>query len=185
MSERLHIIMPCARPWNIPVIAPAFLGLRSFAGEPVSHPFELRWHILLQGPEPDPKGVNKVNEALAMIRDGWFATWSDDTVHDPRIFQRLGEAIAQNPNAVAVVFSECRPGGGVLHAAPGEMLPCHVDGSQVIMRRDFLGDARMDYAQYKDQADGYLLKQLHDRAPKQFVFVDEVLVYYNRLEGAP
>ncbi len=61
MAERMHVIMSCSRPDNIPIIAPTYLKMSP-------HPFELRWHICQQGPEPDPKGIAKNNEMLDMIR---------------------------------------------------------------------------------------------------------------------
>ena len=57
MADRLHILMPCAKPQNIPAIAPSVLQCEG-------HAFELRWHLMQQGQEKDEKGFRKINEAL-------------------------------------------------------------------------------------------------------------------------
>ena len=94
MAIRLHILTPLTRPWHLPRIAHYLFG-----GETEAHPFEVRWHICQQGPEPDPGGVNKINECLDMIKDGWFVTWCDDTVHNPATLRRLSEVIEGQPLA--------------------------------------------------------------------------------------
>lgn len=177
-ATRLHIIMPCNRPWNIPKLAPAYLERM----EP--HPFEVRWHIMLQGPDPDPKGCSKTNEAVDMIRDGWLIMLADDTDQHPALFRRLGEVIGQNPEARAVVFSQHRAAGGrfTLTAGPQHMTPCHVCGSQVVWNREFLGDHRYHYELHGGTCDGVLVKTLFDMHPDRFVFVNEPLVRFGSLE---
>jgi hypothetical protein len=176
-APRLHIIMACARPWNIPRLAPAYLERME------AHPFEVRWHILLQGPEPDPKGVAKTNEALDQIRDGWVLTLADDTDQHPSLFRRLGEVIATHPQAGAVVFSQDRHRGRhILRPTPATMGPCHVCGGQVAWERQFLGDVRFDWDQHGGCADGHVIQRLHQAHPDRFVFVDEVLMRFGSLE---
>lgn len=177
MAERLHIIMPSNRPWNIARLSEAYLEKM----EP--HPFELRWHIMLQGPEPDPKGTRKTNEAIDFIPNGWLMMLADDTDQHPALFRRLGEVVAKNPDAGAVVFSQDRYRGKfTLHAHPNNMTPCHVCGSQVVWNREFLGSHRYEYEKYGGTCDGELIKKVFDLHPERFVFVDEVLIRFGSLE---
>lgn len=176
-ATRLHILMSCVRPQNIPKISEYIL-------ECDPHPFEIRWHILQQGPDPDPKGIRKVNEELDRIKDGWFWTASDDAQHSKSLFRRLGETIAANPECGVVVFSERRDHkeGPILHAHADNMRPCCVDGTQPIFRRDLIGDHRFDFDQYGDQCDGRFIQLIHQQHPDKFVFVDEVLMNFNSLQ---
>jgi len=178
MSERFHILMPCAKPWNIPRLAHGIL-------EADPHPFELRWHIMQQGPEPDPKGLRKINEALGWISDGWFWTPSDDSIHSPRLFRRVGELMASRQDAVGIVFSEQRGPEEqykILYASREEMLPCHVDGSQCVWRRDAIGELRYDFDAHAEQADGVFAQQMAERYGERILYADEVLCRFNSLE---
>lgn len=176
-APRLHIIMPSNRPWNIPKLAPRYLEKMR------PHGFELRWHILLQGPEPDPKGCNKINEAIDDIRSGWFMTLADDTDQHLSLFARLFDITQKNPDAGAVVFGQVRYGGRwTLKAEPASMRPCHVCGGQVAWNREFFGDHRFDYEHHGGCADGVLIQHLHQLHPERFVFVPETLTKFGSLE---
>ncbi len=176
MAERLHIIMPSCKPHHLPRI------VRRLYREMEQHPFELRWHLMIQGPEPDPKGMVKVDEGIELVRSGWVWTPSDDALHSPALFRRLAEVARQHPHAGAIVFSEHRPDGSILRARPAEMNPCRVDGSQVFWRREFIGRERHDFHRVGMAADGEFIRRLHERSPEGFVFVDEVLLDFNSLE---
>ena len=175
MSDRFYVVMPTSRPWNIPRIAHRWLS------EMEPHPFEIRWWVMVQGPEPDPKGVNKSNEALRLIKDGWVMAASDDTVHEPALLRRLGEVVKDNPNIKAIVVSERRPGDNVLHAHPDNMRKCHVDGQQVIWRGDFINNQQFDYGGFGPAADGDLIERMWAHDKGAFFFLDEVLVNFNSL----
>lgn len=179
-APRLHVLMACSRPQNIPLLVNAYL-------EQEPHPFEVRWHILRQGPEPDPKGIRKVNEMLDLLPGGWFMTVSDDTAQAPSLYRRLGEVIQSVPNAGAVVFSQVRKRGGwIQHAAPENMAPYRVCGGQVIWRRDFVGDKRFDFETHGDTCDGVFIQEMFQAHPEGFVFHDEPLMYFGSLEpGSP
>lgn len=197
MADRLHVIMACCRPQNIPRLAAYYL--REMEG----HRFELRWHILLQGPEPDPKGCRKLNEALHDIASGnpadpWIFHPSDDAIHSVKLFRRLGEVTEDNPKAKAVVFSEHRRDcpwteghwelmsadwlrSECLVAHPHNMKPCHVDGSQLFYRRNFIGFNRFDCQNDTHIADGKFIEALYRSEPDSFLFVDEPLLRFNNL----
>jgi hypothetical protein len=176
-APRLHIVMPCSRPENIPQLAAAYLK------EMEPHPWEVRWHIMLQGPEYDPKGTAKVNEGIDDVRGGWLMLISDDTDQHPALFRRLSETIEANPHAGAVVFNQDRHAGrSILLAKPQNMTPCYVCGGQVAWKRDFLGTNRYDYAKHGGTCDGELIRFMYRQAPESFVFVNETLTRFGSLE---
>lgn len=175
-APRLHLIMPCARPKNIVKLAPRYLEKM----EP--HPFELRWYIFLQGPEPDPKGSRKVNEAIDQITNGWLMTVADDTDQHPALFRRLHEVIVDNPNAGAIVFSQDRRNGRhVIKAAPENLRPCHCCGGQIVWNREFLGSHRFP-PEHGGCADAALITTMYGNHPDRFVFVPETLTKFGSLE---
>ncbi len=179
MQTELHIVMPSAKPQNIPAIAPSILQAEGCS-------LAIRWHILLQGADPDEKGFSKINTCLSYLpSDSWFWTPSDDSIHHPHFFRRLGEIIAANPECRAVVFSEERgpsENSRVLRAAPENMKPGAVDGSQCAWHRGFVGDQRYDWSGKGQDADGCFAQALYERDPKVFVFCDEILTRFNLLE---
>lgn len=174
MSERLHIITPMSRPWHLSRIA------WNYFGEMEPHPWEIRWYVFGQGPEPDFKGQNKNNEAINQIKDGWLYMWSDDATQHPSLFRRLSEVVSGHPDAGAIVFSEERP-GHILHASKDTVKPCHICGSMICYKREFLGDNRYDTPAHGDQADGHLAEKLYNEHPEKWVFVDEILLKFNSL----
>lgn len=175
MAERLHIIMPCMRFEHLARIA------HNFFVEMKPHPFELRWHIMAQGPEPDPYGNNKANEGIEMVRDGWLVTWSDDTIHQIDLFKRFGEVLAENPNSGVVVFGESRPDNCLLKPCPENVRPCRIDGQQLFWKREFLGDERLNYLDHGNQHDGYLAQKMYEKDPSRWVFVEDYLIRFNAL----
>ncbi len=171
---RFHVIMPCARPENIPSLAKNYL-------HQVNHPFEVRWHILLQGPDEDPKGIRKCNECLDFIEDGWFATIADDTAQNPSLLTRLGKAIVENPNAGAFVF--CLQGRkSSIKATPENAATDMIGGAQIILSREFIGENRYDWETYRERCDVKFVTMLFKAHPERFVFINDFSMQMNDME---
>ncbi len=179
--------MACVRPQNLPLITQNLLIDQS------AHPFEVRFHILLQGPEPDPKGALKLNEMMAMIDRGWIHTPSDDTLQQPGLFSRLAKAIVDNPLAKVIIFSERRRSGPcpwtggpwatephVLIAAPGNIKRCFIDGSQAFYHASIKPIYPVDES--PDEPDGLLLERLWEQNPKWFAFVPDFFIEWGVLD---
>ena len=175
---RFYIVMPMSRPWNLAAI----FDFYSHKLEP--HPFEIRWLIGQQCAEPDPKGAYKCNEMIGLVPDGaWFSTVADDTLAHPSLLRRIGEIIHSRQDLGAIIFSGVRDGEGeMLHAAPENMFPCKVCGSQVIWNKSFLGATRGDFNSHGSHCDGHLISDMYQAHPEKFLLVDEPLTYFNSLE---
>lgn len=183
MIERFHVIMPFSRPQLIEPVMDFWLRMLD------PHPFELRLYVFVQGPEPDPYGVRKINEGLNLLRadyrPGWLYTANDDTVHSPGLLAAVAADYALRPDAGAIVFSEIRPkrdpAGEFLLAAPENMRRSHVDGQQIVWRTDFIRYELLDFAAFGPQVDGGMVEKLFARSPQRFVFDPRPLVNFNSL----
>jgi hypothetical protein len=179
MIPRLHLLMPCAYPDRLNAILPSYTTAME------KHGWELRVHLLIQGPDPDPKGILKVNEALDEIRGygGWFMTPSDDTIQHPALFRRLFEELEKNPDAVAmVVGQERRDGLGNLWASPDQVRIGRIDGCQVCWNRDWIRSERYEWEKFGCYCDGEFAVRMFARAPQRFVFINEMLTRHNSLQ---
>ena len=174
-AERLHIILPTAYYTNLAVVLPFFLQ------DMEPHPYELRIHLMAQGPEPDDKGLKKTNEAVEMIKDGWLFMWADDTIPHPALFRRLHEITEKRPYLGAVCFATRRElrdrvSRDILLDL-GSML---IQGGQVAWKREWLADSRYD-ANQGGVCDLLLaIKKLRTDPAKVFIS-DEVLTTFNSL----
>lgn len=176
-SPRLHLITPCCRPENL---APM---MHRYLEEMDPHPFELRWHILVQGPEPDRYGCNKANECLdTLIEDGWIMFLSDDVLHDKSLFRRAAEIMTAHPQALALVFWGYERGKP--YPNPPKPNICNNIG-QCIFDRAFFGTQRFDLAKYGNNTDIVIVNRLYATAPEAFYLHDrsELLIEYNNLPG--
>lgn len=179
--------MACIRPANLPQIT------KNLLIDQLPHPFEVRFHILLQGPMPDPKGAKKLNEMMKMIDRGFIWTPSDDTLQHPGLFARLGKAVSDNPNATVIVFSERRHSGPcpwtggpwpsephVLIAAPGNVKRCYIDGSQAFYHASVR--PYYDVERSPGEPDGILLETLYAKDPNQFAFIPDFFIEWGVLD---
>lgn len=176
MSDRFHIVTPVSRPQNLSRI------LDFYVSKMEPHPFEVRIHLAVQGPEPDPKGCHKVNEIIDMIKDGWVITVSDDTLQHPALFRRVAEIQTQTPSVGAIVFGQLRGPNCEFHSGPDKVHPCLICGGQIVYQRWILGNERFDCGALLEQSDGYLIEKLYQAKPEAFVFSRELLMKFNSLD---
>lgn len=174
MADRLHLITPCCRAKNFVRMAEHYLCNMS------PHPWELRWHVLVQGPEPDPYGCNKANECLDQISGGWILFLSDDVLHDKSLFRRAHEIISGNPDCRAIVFWGYERGKP--YKNPPKSNICNNIG-QVFFQREFFGDERFNLATYGNNTDVVIVNNLYAKKPEAFILNDrkEMLIEYNNL----
>lgn len=147
------------------------------------HGWEVRWWLGIQNKEIDPCGVRKQNEALDTITDmdAWIYTFAADSILHPSFLRRTYEVIANNESVRAVIVNQRRSQfGGFLIAAPEYMIPCHVSGDNVLIRRDLYADKRWSWDMYGGTCDGHMIQQLYQDHPEAFLFLQEELSWFNR-----
>ena len=199
----LHVITPCSRPENLPVLASSMVAGNVY--------FKLHWWVV-----PDPilndvvsagctfaygelhlcklpkkkqldcvAGKAQVNHALDLIQarptaEEWVWVLDDDNVAHPDFFRSLRTATLDD-DVKAVAFAQLSKSGGVRAVAPTAMKECSVDQAQFVLRRDLIGDARY---LLKYTADGEFAERLHWRDPAAWQFCNEPVTYYNWLKPA-
>ena len=145
------------------------------------HPYELRIHIMAQGPERDDKGTDKTNEGIQMIQDGWLFMNADDAIPYPACFRRLAEITKANPHIGAVVFGcrrELRADG--CRDTVTNLANMLIQGGQVAWKREWLGEWRYDNA-HRGGCDPKLAMLKLRSDPSKVFMCDECLTTFNSL----
>lgn len=146
--------------------------------------------------EPSAAGfhpvLHKVNTALDWIGDhaNHAATWCFFGADDDLVPKSFGLRLqgAADAEARAIVTSCARGQRAVLSgyptwpliAAPGNMVPCAVTGSQVTVRYDAFAGLRF---RPHMQGDGEMIGWLHAKMPGAFRYLPDYYVPFNALEG--
>jgi len=184
--------------------------------EPVKNLADVRWTTVFDAPGPAWKYTPSVLDSASKIRidmaiyhgprirfgihqknlgfdladdRAYCVILDDDNVIHPKFFRRMTEIIRQNPVKRAFICSQQRWDMCSLRAAADMMLPCSVDNTMCLVQKSLIGARRHDPAKAGIE-DFHYIRGILDSAPEEFVFVDEMLAYYNYLNvekgvGAP
>ena len=135
-------------------------------------------------------GIHQKNLGFDLADDlAYCVVLDDDNVIHPRFLPRMTEIIRQNPMKRAFVVSQRRWDMCSLRAAADMMKPCSVDNTMCLVQKSLIGGRRHDPGRAGIE-DFHYIREILDAAPEEFVFVDEMLAYYNYLNvekgvGAP
>lgn len=210
MPHLVNLLTAVARPFNLPVMwqaiqastvsgvkirwvlvfdedrpAPAYVGTLL---EEVSAGIDLV-KVIFPGPFYQ-WGVLQRNAALAKVEDGWVVPHDDDNVIHPDFFRRIEKILDANPAAKAVAVSQIRwdgmghraltNGSKIMVASAHNMKVNHVDAAAVLIHKSLVGDDHYDPSKRMGN-DGDFISRMYAKAPSAWIFVDEVLAYYNYL----
>lgn len=104
----------------------------------------------------------------------------DDNIVHEDYGRKLSIMLRMKPT-IAMVAAQCWPNGQIrLWANPGNMQPGGLDTAQITLPYDMVEGHRWDVWDYC--ADGVFFSKIFHEQPERFVFVPEVLCYYNYLE---
>jgi len=114
------------------------------------------------------------NSSLKEIPFGeWVCYVDSDNIVHPDFFVEINKLINENPYIDMFVFGQDRCEGNFLKAAPENMIPCKVDGAQIVYRNNGrLWEECLT-------ADGILLQQLYKDYKNTTMFVDKILCFHN------
>jgi hypothetical protein len=163
---RLHILTACSRPDNLTALA------RSLS-EASCEPWEVCWHLRFDLERWHVGGQKLKNDMLDQIDDGWVLIVDDDTLLHPGLLKLAGRWVIGD----ALVVSQQRGDGRILHAAADNVRVGEIDIGQAVIKRSLINDLRIpiDY-----EGDGMFLAAVLKGKPG-VIYVDEVLSWHNVL----
>jgi len=171
---RLRIVTAVSRPENLSRIG-SWLALHLDA----IRSLEWSWHLYFDMARSCVGGQRCKNRGLDSLQQtDWLYILDDDTLPDPTIFQRFAAIVSDDLKTRAVIFSQRREDGSILHAGPENVAPQHIDIGQAFLRRDFIGAGRIPE---RYDGDGIFLACILRVEPSRVRFVDEPLSRHNSL----
>ncbi len=166
---KLHVLTPVTRPQNLALLG---ASLNKWGADDVT------WHIRFDTFNRSFGGYSLRNRMLDDITDGWVWCLDDDCTAHPKLYRTV-DKLARG-DTPAVVVSQKREDGTILHAKPENVAVDYIDIGQAIIRRDWIDNLRYQEDVYA--ADGHFLEAVLGQA--LVVFVDDVLSFHNNIPEA-
>lgn len=135
---------------------------------------------ILTDARSDDSGSTQRNVALSLIRDGWIYFLDDDNLIHPDFPRIASETILANPAKKCFVFAQAW-WDDTHRLSAGPIKRGKVDTASFLVHRSAIGDAKWSLEPVPASVDFNFISQIWDRTPEQFLFVDDVCSYYNRL----
>jgi glycosyltransferase involved in cell wall biosynthesis len=126
-------------------------------------------------------GHQLINKCIDTIQDGWVYVLDDDNLIHENFYERINEVLGKTDKK-AIIFNQ-KIGGidftgqDLRICSPENVKVSKIDMAQFLLKRDLIGDSRIVQGQYV--ADGIFIENLHNNNTEEFLFIDEVLCYYN------
>ena len=125
----------------------------------------------------------QISKLIKTLEEGYIILLDDDNTLHPKYFQKISEAIKNNPDkklfiTAQLVDKKDFTGLVVRNAAPEHTKYQHIDAAQMTIHSSVFNQFQFiaDYA-----ADGYFAENVYKSHPEWFYYIDEILCYYNRL----
>jgi glycosyltransferase involved in cell wall biosynthesis len=132
--------------------------------------------------EEDDFGHNLINRILDQIQDGWIYILDDDNKIHEDFYFFISNLINVSTDTKGFIFSQ-KVGGvdfsgvDIRYASPENVCVGKIDMAQFLLKRDLIGDIRLDKSMYV--ADGKFIMDIYSSNSKDFLFINQVLCYYN------
>jgi glycosyltransferase involved in cell wall biosynthesis len=126
---------------------------------------------------------NRLNDIIQQ-QTGWIYNLDDDNILHEDFYQKVSETIVNNPKCLGLIFSQ-KVGGidfsgvDVREADPKNMFVQKIDLAQWLIHSE-LHLNNLYGSGYR--ADGEFIESLYKENPDSFVFIKDILCYYNALE---
>ena len=200
----IHLVTAVSRPENIPRIH------RSIELSLVRSNLQVKWIVVVDTPETlSPKiekqlesstfeiqklihsggrclyGIAQKNLGMESVKEGFFHCLDDDNLVHPLFFFALERAMKTNPSKRAFVVSQQRWDSlKLLTADPDRMGYGQIDNTMFTVHSSLIGRNRYDLKQ-SGKEDFLFFSNLWNLHREEFVFIPEVLSYYNYIRYFP
>jgi glycosyltransferase involved in cell wall biosynthesis len=132
--------------------------------------------------EEGDHGHQLINETIDSIKSGWIYVLDDDNVIHENFYTRISEVIKTNKKFSGFIFQQ-KIGGidftGLDIRECGENLVKvgKIDMAQFLLKRELINEVRIPKGYYV--GDGMFIEEIFNRNKNKFIFIDEILCYYN------
>ena len=122
-------------------------------------------------------GHDQLNYALSLFDEGIFFVLDDDTLMHPRFFPVITEYVDKT-GKLGFLFHDQLMNDVIYPAYPHNIKVCVVGQQNFALDRKLIGDRKYELLQY---ADGVFIEGLYNDRKEDFIFIDEILAWHNRL----
>jgi hypothetical protein len=132
-----------------------------------------------QGEAPSGRNIRQKYTNLYAGKDVYLHLLDNDNLIPFKVLSYFQYSIEVDPPKI-YIFSQIWDSQGIkrLNAAPENCVPARCDIAQLFVHGSFLKDMVWS-ADYEN--DGQFIQELYKRYPNDFVFINDVNVYYNAL----
>lgn len=124
-------------------------------------------------------GNHQRNRAMDLIDgDGLLFSLDDDTINHPSFFPIMLENLKKYPTKRGFLFHDMLSNNSLIKATPGHIKEGQIGNQNFAVKRSLIGTKRFNIHYC---ADGEFIEQLYKQIPDEFIFIDAVLAYHNRL----
>ena len=127
-------------------------------------------------------GHQMINHVIDSITEGWVYILDDDNIIHPDFYERLFDTIETNSDKGGIIFHQ-KIGGidftgqDIRYSSPDTVKVSKIDMAQFFLHRDLIGEYRLPMGHYV--GDGMFIESLYEKKSDSFIFIDEILCYYN------
>ena len=141
--------------------------------------YEVGAHLYFR--EGDGWGLSNLNDILKALPEGYVSHLDDDNLIHPDYYTKLTKAIKKNPKKKVFCYGQLVDIGTGFNrdASPGNTVVGGIDLAQYTVHTDVY--KTMSYGSGYT-ADGEFIEAYHKSNPEEFVFINEVISYYNYLQ---
>ncbi|NBP57032.1 glycosyltransferase, partial [bacterium] len=142
-------------------------------------------HLRYRKNESGDFGHQSINQCLDEIEDGFIYVLDDDNILHENFYQSIYNYIKENPNKSGFIFNQ-KVGGKDFSGLDVRLVKeenikvGHIDMAQFLLKRSLIGHTRFNPMKYV--ADGEFIVEVFESNKEDFLFIDEVLCYYNFIE---
>jgi hypothetical protein len=125
-------------------------------------------------------GSTPKNVAISLIRDGWIYFLDDDNLIHPNFPLAAREAILVNPSKKCFVFAQAW--WDDTHRLDAGPIRCgNIDTACFLLHRSVIAEAKWSLFPHEKSSDFNFINPIWQRVPDDFLFINEVCAYYNKL----